>query len=211
MVAPVSAGPIGDPTIVAGVRRLNSTGAFQKDIVAQPGEVVEAMFIVYNTTTLAGIRLDVRANMNVSGQLTVVGNSARVFSRQFPDGQFINSQDITQQFSLGRFGIYNPSDGSGSATVRFNIKVPAVDQLKCGRNAYHWNAQVTGYDNDTRNIITNTNRYDVSIIVDGLPCDTPPPTPPPLPPTGPVAVATGIAGAVALATAGGYFVISRKK
>ncbi len=208
------------PMITAGAKNLadGTDIPYQKLYTAQPGEKVLANISVYNTTGEPA-DLNVRINTDVQNYLSIVPGTAQVFSKNH-NGTYINSQDITKQFSIGTFGAYDPATGNGSSTLRFQIQVPTIDKLICGTNTYHWNGQVTSYDRDGK-VNSDTMRYDVGIVVAGAPCATTPEEPKQpeepktpakeLPITGPAAVVTGITGVAALTTAGAYYIISRKK
>jgi hypothetical protein len=196
--APVAAA--NDPWIAAGLQQ-NGAGNYVKEVTAKPGEVVNAHMQIRNTT---GSDVKFGIGLTLANGLTEVDGSAKLNSSVYT-GQALGKISGGQTTNIGLFGTFNNSatNPTGWAEVEYKVKVTDIDKLpKCGANRLEILNAVTAYDKGSNTIVSDTELYYTYVTVQGNAC---------MPTTGPAAVATGIAGAAALTTAGGYFIISRKK
>jgi uncharacterized repeat protein (TIGR01451 family) len=150
-----------DPTIIFGVRHIGET-EYVGNIAAEPGEIVEAAVQVYNTTgQIADINGQI--NLDVDGVLSIVPDSATLTTAK---GAASTGGDITEQHSWGVMDIYSENQNQGWGTLYFKVQVETADKLRPGVNSYHFGGQITAYD-ENGEIISDTERYDVSITVEG--------------------------------------------
>ncbi len=207
--APVAAA--NDPWIVSGLQQ-NGRGNYVANVTANPGEVLNANMQIRNTT---GQRVKFVIGLKLAEGLSLVEGSAKLNSSAYTGHPLGNITSYDNPNGIGTFGLFNndQTNPTGWAEIEYKVRVADVNKLaKCGANKIEIINAVTAHDPSTDKIVSDTEGTYNYVTVQGKACegnnnggdDK-------LPTTGPATVATGIAGAAALATAGGYLIISRKK
>ena len=183
-----------------------ATGGWLESVNAQPGDTVDFLITYKNTGTIQQNNVVIKDTL--PDYLTYVDDSTYFYNATNPTSsggkKATNGKDV---IGIGiNIGNYAPG---ADAMVKFSAKVAGKDKLPCGQST-----------------ITNTGRVETDngskedtakVIVNGNTCTTeekPKPTPPPakeMPKTGPASVVGSIVGAGSLATAGAYYIASRRK
>lgn len=180
----------------------DSDKTWKKSVDAKVGDKVEFMIQYKNTSNFTQYQVGIKDIL--PNNLRYIEGSAKIKNEHFPEGATLESDSlVTTGLNAGNYG--------PGANVFFMFTAEVVDNsLACGSNTLvNWSQAATGdvYEQDYARVVLNK-------VCENNPTPEEPKTDNPvdeLPTTGPEAVAGGIIAVGSIATAAGYFIVSRRQ
>lgn len=173
---------------------------FVESIEANPGEVLD--FKIYYKNTGTTNQIDVVAHDTVQGGMNYVSGSVKVTT---PAGTVTLTSEQEEKLFNGSdtngliIGDFQPGE---EATITYQARVAAIDQLDCGENVLY---------NDATIQTANGSEFDKVQVKVNKTCATPTPnTPSQLPTTGPTEIALLVIVILTIGGGGFYFYKSSK-